>query len=62
MGGVVGTAFRGWRRGLTREGFAPLWVGKEKYKIDVLGGWALDDGKVLDRLVTYREQKRRGFT
>jgi len=33
-----------------REGFMKIVVRGGKYKLDVMGGWALDGGKALDRL------------
>lgn len=49
--------FSGIARGLTRDGFAKIQVKGEKYKVDVLGGKALDDGKILDHLVAYRPDR-----
>ena len=39
------------RRGLTGEGFAPVFINGVQYKLDTEGGYALEDGMVLDRLV-----------
>ncbi|KAH8159570.1 hypothetical protein CIB48_g8682 [Xylaria polymorpha] len=39
------------RRGLTGEGFAPVFVNGVRYKLDIDGGYALENGQVLDRLV-----------
>ncbi|KAI0442050.1 hypothetical protein F4803DRAFT_520750 [Xylaria telfairii] len=39
------------RRGLTGEGFAPVFINGVRYKLDVDGGYALENGQVLDRLV-----------
>jgi hypothetical protein len=39
------------QRGLTGEGFAPIYIKGEMYKVDVLGGYALEGGQVLDRIV-----------
>ncbi len=39
------------RRTWSREGFLELAVKGQRYKLDVTGGWALDEGKALDRLV-----------
>ena len=42
------------RRSWTREGFTGIYVKRYKYKLDVSGGWALDGGRALDRLVAIR--------
>ncbi|KAI8626937.1 hypothetical protein F5Y19DRAFT_445139 [Xylariaceae sp. FL1651] len=39
------------RRGLTGEGFAPVFIRGVRYKLDIDGGYALENGQVLDRLV-----------
>ncbi|KAI0099668.1 hypothetical protein GGR51DRAFT_535453 [Nemania sp. FL0031] len=39
------------RRGLTGEGFAPVFINGTKYKLDIEGGYALENGQVLDRIV-----------
>ncbi|KAI0388641.1 hypothetical protein F5Y17DRAFT_452079 [Xylariaceae sp. FL0594] len=39
------------QRGLTGEGFAPIYIKGVMYKVDVLGGYALEGGLVLDRIV-----------
>lgn len=49
--------FSGIARGLTREGFAKIQVKGDKYKVDVTGGKALDEGKILDHLVAYRPDR-----
>lgn len=43
--------FQGARRIWTREGFTGIYVKGYKYKLDVSGGWALDGGRAIDRLV-----------
>ncbi|CZR66197.1 uncharacterized protein PAC_16098 [Phialocephala subalpina] len=47
-------AFRGIRRTWSREGFVKAEVKGKVYKLDIHGGWALDGGKALDRLVKVR--------
>jgi hypothetical protein len=42
--------FQGMRRTWTREGFLELGVKGQLYKLDITGGWALDEGKAIDRL------------
>jgi len=42
--------FQGTRRAWYREGFMKILVKNQRYKLDVTGGWALDEGKALDRL------------
>ncbi|KAK1598682.1 uncharacterized protein LY79DRAFT_655827 [Colletotrichum navitas] len=44
-------AWYGIRRAVTREGFMQMEVGGQKLKLDVASGWALDDGRAIDRLV-----------
>ncbi len=39
------------RRGLTGEGFAPVFINGIQYKLDTEGGYALENGQVLDRVV-----------
>lgn len=43
--------FQNTRRAFMREGFLKAQVKQKTYKLDITGGWALDDGKALDRLV-----------
>ena len=50
----VSQLWSGARRALTREGFAKFQVKNTSYKLDITGGWALDNGRALDRLVSYR--------
>jgi hypothetical protein len=47
-------AWDGIKRALTKEGFAKVKVKNQAYKLDITGGWALDDGRALDRLVHVR--------
>ncbi|KAM7223743.1 hypothetical protein V8F06_000759 [Rhypophila decipiens] len=51
---VAGGVWASVKRPFFREGFAKILLGKTEYKIDVSGGWALEDGKALDRLFTIR--------
>lgn len=48
--------FRAIRRTWTQEGFTNIRVKGYKYKLDVSGGWALDGGRALDRLVTIKQK------
>ncbi|TVY89900.1 hypothetical protein LAWI1_G006172 [Lachnellula willkommii] len=43
--------FQNTRRAFMREGFLKVQVKQRTCKLDITGGWALDDGKALDRLV-----------
>ncbi|RYP41166.1 hypothetical protein DL767_001170 [Monosporascus sp. MG133] len=52
---AAGTIFAGIRQGLTGEGFVPIEVNGEKYKLDVTGAYALEDGRALDRIVKIEE-------
>ncbi|KAK6210307.1 hypothetical protein QIS74_11891 [Colletotrichum tabaci] len=44
-------AWYGVRRAITKEGFMKMEAGGHKLKLDVASGWALDDGRAIDRLV-----------
>lgn len=46
------------RRGLTGEGFAPIYVNGRMYKLDVEGGYALENGQVLDRIVRIQPDRK----
>lgn len=43
--------FKEMKRMFHNEGFAKLSVDGRKYKLDIADGWALDNGRALDRLV-----------
>jgi hypothetical protein len=51
---AFGIAWQGIKRSFNREGFAKVQLGKQEYKLDVTGGWALDDGRAMDRLLPVR--------
>ncbi|KAB5558592.1 hypothetical protein GE09DRAFT_118187 [Coniochaeta sp. 2T2.1] len=51
-------AWQGMARALTREGFAKIRVKKSELKLDVKGGWFLDEGKALDRLIHARPDEK----
>ncbi|KAI3399053.1 hypothetical protein diail_7853 [Diaporthe ilicicola] len=57
LGRVVKAPFGGIARGLTQAGFSKIKVKGRKYKIDVLGGKVLENGKILDHLVTYQQNR-----
>ncbi|KAG0646785.1 hypothetical protein D0Z07_6333 [Hyphodiscus hymeniophilus] len=46
--------FQAVKRSWSREGFTGIYVKEYRYKLDVSGGWALDGGRALDRLVTIK--------
>lgn len=48
--------FKAISRTWSREGFLKLGVDGQIYKLDVSGGWALDEGKALDKLVKVKVQ------
>ncbi|KAI1743776.1 hypothetical protein F4680DRAFT_407481 [Xylaria scruposa] len=50
-GRASSTLFDNIRRGLTGEGFAPVFINGIRYKLDIEGGYCLENGAVLDRLV-----------
>ena len=52
---AAGTAWNGISRAFFREGFAKIELGAWKYKIDVTGGWALDDGRAIDRVLSVKQ-------
>ncbi|PSS00970.1 hypothetical protein BD289DRAFT_285281 [Coniella lustricola] len=54
--GVHG-AFGGLRRGLLRDGFAPLKIKGTRYKVDVMGGKVFDNGKAVDALFPFRPEQ-----
>ncbi|AEO57587.1 hypothetical protein MYCTH_2303908 [Thermothelomyces thermophilus ATCC 42464] len=56
---AFGTAWSGIKRSFHREGFAKIRLGKQEYKMDVTGGWALDDGRAMDRLLPIRPNAMR---
>ncbi|KAI0971068.1 hypothetical protein F4678DRAFT_433630 [Xylaria arbuscula] len=43
------------RRGLTGEGFEPVFINGIQYKLDTEGGYALENGQVLDRVVKIQQ-------
>lgn len=54
-GRAIAGAYREAARALIREGFAKVTVNGKEYKLDATGGWALENGRVLDRLVSVRQ-------
>ncbi|KAK3943035.1 hypothetical protein QBC46DRAFT_378768 [Diplogelasinospora grovesii] len=54
-------AWQGIRRSFYRDGFAKIKLGKkgQEFKLDVSGGWALDDGRAMDRLLAVRPNAMR---
>lgn len=50
-------AFRAMRKAWTRDGLTTVTIKGQSYKLDVSGGWALDDGKALDRLAKIKPQR-----
>ncbi|KAL2127678.1 hypothetical protein VTI74DRAFT_10326 [Chaetomium olivicolor] len=56
---AFGAAWSGIKRSFNREGFAKIKLGKQEYKLDVTGGWALDDGRAMDRLLSVRPNAMR---
>jgi hypothetical protein len=46
--------FKSTMRAWSREGFLELGIRGKVYKLDVTGGWALDEGRALDRLIRAR--------
>ncbi|KAI1246747.1 hypothetical protein MGN70_010628 [Eutypa lata] len=55
---AAGTVMASLRRGLTGEGFAPIEVAGAKYKLDITRGYALDEGRALDRVVRIEEDSK----
>ncbi|KAK4137770.1 hypothetical protein BT67DRAFT_371097 [Trichocladium antarcticum] len=59
-GKAFGTAFAGIRRSFNRDGFVKIKLGTQTYKLDVTGGgWALDNGRAMDRLLAVRPNAMR---
>jgi len=56
---VFSRVFEGTRRAFSREGFTQVKIKDDLYKLDVTGGWALDDGKAMDRLLAVRPNELR---
>ncbi|KAK4225558.1 hypothetical protein QBC38DRAFT_256754 [Podospora fimiseda] len=54
MGKAIKYAFSGIKRSFDREGFANINVGTQTFKLDVLSGWALENGRAMDRLLPIR--------
>ncbi|KAF3769622.1 hypothetical protein M406DRAFT_221286, partial [Cryphonectria parasitica EP155] len=54
FGRGVNGAFLGLRRGLLREGFAPIKVKGTRYKVDITSGNLFDKGRAVDALLPYR--------
>ncbi|KAI1500440.1 hypothetical protein F5X99DRAFT_385989 [Biscogniauxia marginata] len=52
---AIRTIFVGLRRGLTGEGFAPIWIKGTQYKLPITDGYVLGDGRALDRIVRIEE-------
>ncbi|KAK3375300.1 hypothetical protein B0H63DRAFT_438488 [Podospora didyma] len=52
----MNTAWSQVRRAFDRGGFAKIRLKGVNYKIDVTGGWALDNGRAMDRLLTVRQR------
>lgn len=55
---AMGQFFSTIRRGLTGEGFAPVEIKGGKYKLDIVKGYALEDGRALDRIVRIESDPR----
>ncbi|KXX73901.1 hypothetical protein MMYC01_209432 [Madurella mycetomatis] len=51
---AFGGVWAGIVRSFNREGFAKVKLGSQLYKLDVMGGWALDSGRAIDRLLPVR--------
>ncbi|KAI1492160.1 hypothetical protein F5X96DRAFT_628002 [Biscogniauxia mediterranea] len=54
---AISTIFHGLRRGLTGEGFAPIWVKGIRYKIPISDAYVMDNGRALDRIVRIEESE-----
>ncbi|KAK2742001.1 hypothetical protein CKAH01_01428 [Colletotrichum kahawae] len=51
------SAWFGMQRALTKTGFMRMGAGGMKLKLDVASGWALDEGRAIDSLVTVENRK-----
>ncbi|KAI1335517.1 hypothetical protein F5Y15DRAFT_397587 [Xylariaceae sp. FL0016] len=54
-GSAFGSFFRAIRRGITGEGFAPIYIQGAEYKLDITDGYVYENGQALDRLVKVEE-------
>ncbi|KAI1393444.1 uncharacterized protein F4822DRAFT_423913 [Hypoxylon trugodes] len=55
VGQAFGMLFKSFRRGLTGEGFAPIEIDGEKFKLDITSAYALEEGRALDRIARIEE-------
>ncbi|KAI0603447.1 hypothetical protein F4775DRAFT_533758 [Biscogniauxia sp. FL1348] len=54
---AISTIFHSLRRGLTGEGFAPIWIQGTRYKIPISDAYVMDNGRALDRIVRIEESE-----
>ncbi|KAI1212958.1 uncharacterized protein F4807DRAFT_412212 [Annulohypoxylon truncatum] len=47
--------FKHFRRGITGEGFAPIFINDVQYKLDIIAAYVLDEGRALDRIVRIKK-------
>ncbi|KAK3692566.1 hypothetical protein B0T22DRAFT_17532 [Podospora appendiculata] len=59
MGKALKVIYQGVTRAFNRDGFAKMKLKGQEYKIDVSSGWALDDGRAMDRLLLLRPNAMR---
>ncbi|KAI1326344.1 hypothetical protein F5Y16DRAFT_375000 [Xylariaceae sp. FL0255] len=52
------TIFGSIRRGLTGEGFIPVYIRGTRYKLDIDQGYALEDGRILERFARIETDPR----
>lgn len=55
---AMGIMASGIARAFNREGFAKIKVNGSNYKFDVSGGWAMDNGRALDRVLAANGESR----
>ncbi|KAK0646158.1 hypothetical protein B0T16DRAFT_390642 [Cercophora newfieldiana] len=49
--------WEGMARAFNREGFAKITLDNLNYKLDVSGGWAMDEGRAMDRILPIKQIK-----
>ncbi|RKF74768.1 hypothetical protein GcM1_237005 [Golovinomyces cichoracearum] len=61
IGMVFTSIFRATQRAFTQDNFLEMRIRGKIYKLDLDGGWALDKGKAIDRLVTVEPHSQTGL-
>jgi hypothetical protein len=51
----IGAAWKAFKRAFTQDGWSKVKVNGKTYKVDLTGGWALEEGRALARMVRNEE-------